>query len=43
MAEDVIAVMQDAGIGQVLLMGYSMGGYISMSLLIRHPELFLKS
>jgi len=42
MAEDVVAVMQDAGIGQALLMGYSMGGYISMSLLIKHPELFRK-
>ena len=42
MAGDVIAVMQDAGVGRALLMGYSMGGYISMSLLIKHPELFRK-
>lgn len=42
MADDVIAVMQDAGVGRALLMGYSMGGYISMSLLIKHPELFHK-
>ena len=42
MADDVIAVMQDAGIGRAFLMGYSMGGYISMSLLIKHPELFGK-
>src|ERR1700744_2380619 len=42
MADDVAAVIQDAGVGQALLMGYSMGGYISMSLLIKHPELFRK-
>ena len=42
MAEDVIAVMDAAGLGQSLLMGYSMGGYISMSLLLRHPERFGK-
>lgn len=42
MAGDVIAVMRDAGVGGALLMGYSMGGYISMSLLIKHPELFRK-
>lgn len=42
MAEDVVAVMRDAGVSQALLMGYSMGGYISMSLLIKHPDLFRK-
>ena len=42
MAQDVVAVMQDAGVGRALLMGYSMGGYISMSLLIKHPELFCR-
>jgi pimeloyl-ACP methyl ester carboxylesterase len=42
MADDVIAVMRDAGVSQAFLMGYSMGGYISMSLLIKHPELFSK-
>jgi pimeloyl-ACP methyl ester carboxylesterase len=42
MATDVVAVMQDASVGRALLMGYSMGGYISMSLLIKHPELFRK-
>jgi pimeloyl-ACP methyl ester carboxylesterase len=42
MADDVVAVIRDAGIGQALLMGYSMGGYISMSLLIKQPELFRK-
>jgi pimeloyl-ACP methyl ester carboxylesterase len=42
MAEDVIAVMDDAAIGEAVLMGYSMGGYIAMSLLLRHPERFTK-
>lgn len=42
MAEDVIAVMDDADVGEAVLMGYSMGGYISMSLLLRHPERFSK-
>ena len=42
MAADVIAVMEDAGISHALLMGYSMGGYISMSLLMTQPELFRK-
>lgn len=42
MAADVVAVMEDAGIGHAALMGYSMGGYISMSLLMTRPELFPK-
>jgi pimeloyl-ACP methyl ester carboxylesterase len=42
MAGDVIAVMDDAGIGEAVLMGYSMGGYIAMSLLLHHPERFSK-
>ena len=42
MAADVIAVMDAAGLGESLLMGYSMGGYISMSLLLRHPERFAR-
>jgi len=42
MANDVVAVMRTAGHAQAVLMGYSMGGYISMSLLLRHPELFSK-
>ena len=40
MANDVIAVMDAAGVRETRLMGYSMGGYISMSLLLRHPEYF---
>ena len=42
MAGDVVAVMRDASIGRAFLMGYSMGGYISMSLLMTRPELFRK-
>ncbi|HEY2033176.1 MAG TPA: alpha/beta hydrolase [Rhizomicrobium sp.] len=42
MSDDVLAVMADADLGEALLMGYSMGGYISMSLLLRHPERFSK-
>jgi pimeloyl-ACP methyl ester carboxylesterase len=42
MAGDALAVMRAAGLNQTLLMGYSMGGYISMSLLMHHPEMFPK-
>jgi pimeloyl-ACP methyl ester carboxylesterase len=38
MAEDVIAVMDAAGLTQSYLMGYSMGGFIAIHLLILHPE-----
>jgi pimeloyl-ACP methyl ester carboxylesterase len=38
MAEDARVVMAAAGIGPVFLMGYSMGGFISMHLLLEHPE-----
>ena len=40
MAGDVLAVLKDAGVGRAFLMGYSMGGYISMSLLMTRPEFF---
>ena len=40
MADDVIAVMDDEGVGRADLMGYSMGGFIAASLLVRHPERF---
>src|SRR5262249_6668952 len=40
MEDDVIALMDHAGIRRALLMGYSMGGRISMGLLVRHPERF---
>jgi pimeloyl-ACP methyl ester carboxylesterase len=42
MAKDALAVMKAAGLSKTLLMGYSMGGYISMSLMATHPELFPK-
>ena len=40
MEGDVIRLMDHTGIGRALLMGYSMGGRISMGLLVRHPERF---
>jgi pimeloyl-ACP methyl ester carboxylesterase len=40
MEGDVIALMDHAGIRRALLMGYSMGGRISMGLLVRYPERF---
>jgi pimeloyl-ACP methyl ester carboxylesterase len=40
MADDVLALMDHLGIQQADLMGYSMGGAISASLLVRHPERF---
>lgn len=42
MAQDVMTVMSDAGVGHAFLMGYSMGGYIGMSLLMTRPECFRK-
>lgn len=38
MANDVLAVMNDAGIESAYVMGYSMGGFIAIQLMIRHPE-----
>lgn len=38
MAEDARAVMAATGIAPTFLMGYSMGGFISMHLLLEHPE-----
>ena len=40
MADDVIALMDHLGIGVADLMGYSMGGFLSASLLVRRPERF---
>jgi pimeloyl-ACP methyl ester carboxylesterase len=40
MEDDVIALMDHAAIGRTLLMGYSMGGRISMGMLVRYPERF---
>jgi pimeloyl-ACP methyl ester carboxylesterase len=42
MAEDVVAVMDAAGAGHAFLMGYSMGGFISMHVLMDHPDLLRK-
>jgi pimeloyl-ACP methyl ester carboxylesterase len=38
MANDVLAVMDRAGVGTAFVMGYSMGGFISIPLLVAHPE-----
>jgi pimeloyl-ACP methyl ester carboxylesterase len=42
MAEDVVAVMEVAGAGDAFLMGYSMGGFISMHVLMDHPDMLQK-
>ena len=38
MANDVLAVMNDAGIQSAFVMGYSMGGFITIHLILGHPE-----
>jgi pimeloyl-ACP methyl ester carboxylesterase len=38
MAEDARAVIAATGIAPTFLMGYSMGGFISLHLLLEHPE-----
>ncbi len=40
MQDDVIALMDHLGIERADLMGYSMGGFISMALMVRKPERF---
>jgi pimeloyl-ACP methyl ester carboxylesterase len=40
MEDDVIRLMDHLGTGRALLMGYSMGGRISLGLLARHPQRF---
>lgn len=42
MAADAVAVIHAAASGPVFLMGYSMGGFISMRVLLEHPELLRK-
>jgi pimeloyl-ACP methyl ester carboxylesterase len=42
MAEDVVAVMEAANAAPCFLMGYSMGGFISMHVLMDHPDLIRK-
>ena len=36
--DDLVAVLDDAGIDQVLLVGQSMGAYIAQHTILRHPE-----
>jgi pimeloyl-ACP methyl ester carboxylesterase len=38
MADDVTVVMDACGLGQALILGYSMGGFIGLRLLAAHPE-----
>jgi pimeloyl-ACP methyl ester carboxylesterase len=38
MAEDVTVVMNACGLGQALILGYSMGGFIGLRLLAAHPD-----
>ena len=40
MAEDVIAVMDDAGVSKADLMGYSMGAGIALRCVLAHPDRF---
>lgn len=42
MAEDVVAVIEAANAPPAFLMGYSMGGFISMHVLMDHPDLLRK-
>jgi pimeloyl-ACP methyl ester carboxylesterase len=42
MAEDIVAVIEAAGAEPGFLMGYSMGGFISMHVLMDHPDLLMK-
>jgi pimeloyl-ACP methyl ester carboxylesterase len=42
MAADAVAVIRAAGADRVCLMGYSMGGFISMRVLLEYPELLKK-
>jgi len=42
MAEDVVAVLEAASAAPAFLMGYSMGGFISMHVLMDHPDMLKK-
>ncbi len=37
-ADDIVTILDDLGIGQATVAGLSMGGYIVMAMLRRHPE-----
>lgn len=43
MADDVIALMDHLGIASADIAGYSMGGFITASLIVRHPERFRRA
>jgi pimeloyl-ACP methyl ester carboxylesterase len=38
MADDVIAVLDDAGLARTYLLGVSLGGYVAQELALAHPE-----
>ena len=38
MSDDVAAMIKQLGLGKVDVLGYSMGGFVTMSLAIHHPE-----
>jgi pimeloyl-ACP methyl ester carboxylesterase len=42
MADDVTVVMEANGLGQARILGYSMGGFISLRLLAAHPDRVIK-
>lgn len=42
MAEDIVAVMDAAAATPTFLMGYSMGGFLSMHVLMDHPDMVKK-
>ena len=42
MAEDIAAVIEAANAAPAFLMGYSMGGFISMHVLMDHPDILRK-
>lgn len=42
MVEDIVTVMDAAGLDEALICGYSMGGFISLRLLASHPERVIK-
>ncbi len=43
MTGDVVTVMKDAGLTHAFLMGYSMGGYMTVRLLKDQPQLFTRA
>ena len=42
MADDVAAAIQQLGLGQADVFGYSMGAFVALQLVIRHPEVVRK-